>query len=429
MDSNSRNLSSAKSDDRVLRMLQAINRKLAIGKLLKVPNFVDEPKFYYYIAENSFYGFQGSGSAVALNDYSGIVRALGELIERHSLWVPKKTSLVATFLGVPRKYCPVNPLDYQAFSEEQLGQKALLKNVVRDDSRFRWIMAYDIQNGEKMLVPQQLGELQHPADEPLLRSLTSNGTAGWSSLNGAILRAILEVIERDAVMIHHLTKRPLATIELESCPESVIDLFNALSEYRIATRLLCTTTDLPTQAVVAMLFDRAPHPSCILAVGAKAHLNPETSIIGAILEALLERFSVKIPMLEGEKTKNIRTFRDHTLYWAKCPNPESKLAHLLDGKVIRFSNLLDMSRASDEVRLAWLRRMLKNHRLTGIYIPLMSSQIGKMGYSVVRAVIPAMQDIYSDQRFPTLGSERLSKFHQGGLCLKDYYELLPHPLG
>ncbi len=408
--------------------LQKLAVDLGIGDLYEVPDFTDEPKVYYYLGRNRAYGRRGLGSAVSMEESLARTRALGEMVERYALLVQKRTVISASFEDLSKWKRAIDPQCYQQFSEEQLSRNEYSRFVIKPEARFRWVQGFDICTDERIFIPQQLVEMtKPPRSEPLIRPITSNGAAGGFTPEGALLHALFESLERDAIVLHFLAKMAFQEIDISSCPPSVIGFYDVLRSYRIELRLFNASYDMPVPVIVAALIDKAKHRSCSFCVGSKAGAKTESVALGAILEALSIRFSTKIGVLDGERPRSIRTFRDHAMYWANIKEPESKLRWLLNGMRISFRNIKEVPGANTSKQLAYIKRLLIARKLAGTYVPIQTYDMSKRGYFVMRVLVPGLQELYADERFPLLGGKPLWRINLKGLNMSKYYEADPHP--
>ena len=148
----------------------------------------------------------------------------------------------------------------------------------------RWVEAHSLVDGATRLVPAACVYLGYPGDDggPAFDSADSNGCAAGSSEEDATLRALLELVERDALAIwwrNRLRKPPLDLGSLEA-PE--VDLTCAWAKSRgRQIALLDLSHDLGVSVVAATSWDDDGRD---LLVGAGAAADLATAARAAVSE-------------------------------------------------------------------------------------------------------------------------------------------------
>jgi ribosomal protein S12 methylthiotransferase accessory factor len=411
--------------ERDLIQLEKIVKESGIfQELQKGFNFHDEPRFSHYQGKCLCCSYSWS-AALSRNDKLARLRALGEMIERHCLTSLLDKTIQGCYDELKKKYSCTNPFDWRSYSDNQMNDPAFSQFIFTNMTNFEWIWAHEIFTEKKILIPKQLVQLALPVGEPIIRWPVSTGAAGGFTIESSIVRGILECVERDAIMISYLKKLPLRTINVDSCPSSVLSLAIYLERYRLQPIILDATLDIKIPIVICILIDRAPHPICNVSLGFNCSTSREKAIIKAIEEAVQVRFLIKQKILNGEKVKKIRTFVDHGLYWGAKKNAKESLAFFLTGPQIEYSELPpDIVFSNYKEGLKQVRQILSNVDLNGIYftIPFPNSRV--QHYYVTKVLIPKLHPLYPDERFPALGGTRIKLFSQKGESL---FNPIPHP--
>lgn len=152
-------------------------------------------------------------------------------------------------------------------------------------SQTDWILATNLVGGTDRLVPASLCYMWRPWEpgEPQFCNADTNGCAAAGTRVGALVHALLELIERDAVAIWWYNRLLRPEIEWASWEDNT--LAGAIEELRRAGRepvLLDLTHDLGVPVVAAVIADRSgrePHFGCA------AHLDGPTAARKALAEA------------------------------------------------------------------------------------------------------------------------------------------------
>ncbi|WP_412749046.1 YcaO-like family protein [Krasilnikovia sp. M28-CT-15] len=162
-------------------------------------------------------------------------------------------------------------------------------------SRLAWTTARSLVDGTSRLVPAQLVRLPYAflPGEPVLRDPLTTGCAAGTAAGPAVLRGLLEVVERDATMIRHyrgLTPRRLTPASLGS---SEVDRLVADCErYHLQVELFDYALDLPVPVIAARVRDpggRMPAAT----FGSKAAFDVAEAAVGALLEAATFRGPIR----------------------------------------------------------------------------------------------------------------------------------------
>ena len=149
-----------------------------------------------------------------------------------------------------------------------------------------WVWGQSVTRSEPVLVPANLVFCPYQSDESdkFIAWTDSNGLASGNNLEEAILHGLLEVVERDAVVISEFNRLPQSGITLEDAPAEVAHLTGRLAGngYRCSCRT--AMTDLPIPAVSCFLQHEQDPDNCSVAFG--CHLDPGLALMRAVTEAI-----------------------------------------------------------------------------------------------------------------------------------------------
>ena len=149
-----------------------------------------------------------------------------------------------------------------------------------------WVWGYSLTRSRSVLVPANLVFLPYRTDvrEKRIAWTDSNGLASGNCLEEAILHGILEVIERDAVMIAEYNRLPLKEVRTEGLPAEALAIRKALESKGFACSLRSVPTDLPIPVIAAFVRSRERPSCCSVAFG--CHLSPALAVARALTEAV-----------------------------------------------------------------------------------------------------------------------------------------------
>ena len=290
-----------------------------------------------------------------------------------------------------------------------------------------WTWGYNLTRKKNVLVPTIAA--WYGRDGQLLTE-TSSGVAAHSSRGHALLNGALEIVERDAFMIHwlHRLSPPLADLDqFQGTPAWAWIRHVEQSGY--AVRLADLTTDLEIPAYLAIGF-REDRRGPALLVGAGASLDPAVAAGRALKElcaASLNDMSLWTlkPALAPE---NVRRLEDHSLAY-EHPDWLPHAAFLWASS--RRAPLRRVELPGDPLeQLMELVAALKKHGHELIGVDITGADVAKYGLRVVRAIIPGLQPLGFAQRI-RLGGKRLyeapvrMEYHQAPACEEDLNRM-PH---
>lgn len=169
------------------------------------------------------------------------VKVLAEAYERHVCGHPRvdrieaASSLNCSFLDPRRAY----PLRYGEYVNADLAP-------FDPDKKTQWVKGYNLLSGEEVLLP--IETVFYPLYGNKLRrrycyKSNSSGVAAHIDKDAAILNAILELIERDALMVLWYAKRQVEEIQFTKMPPEIGRRVALFQEGGIQVRFFDLTLD------------------------------------------------------------------------------------------------------------------------------------------------------------------------------------------
>lgn len=378
--------------------------------IYKQISYNDEPKPYgytvyfkdkYSTAENEYAGAAG----LAFSKKKALLKALGETIERYSLSVNNDKRFIYISFNelIKLKKSSLAPKDLILFS----NKKNYVNNL--DRKKIRWVEGRLLITNKKILVPAQLvyvPYLYHHS-EPILRFPISTGAAAGITLTDALYRGICEVVERDAFMIAYLNKLPFPQVSILKIKDKLIsNITDSFKRYKLELVILDLTTDLQIPVFAAIILDRTGIGPAV-AVGLKAGFNIKDTIIGAIEESLMVRFWTRDEIAykaDYKESKVIKTIEDRAHFWSRLSSMRY-LDFWFNNETLKKINLKDFKHLDNN--LEKIVKLLSQKNIEIIYVDITDKTVRKYGFMVVKVIIPQLQPLYLDERYPYLGGERL----------------------
>ncbi|NGZ75304.1 YcaO-like family protein [Saccharibacillus alkalitolerans] len=397
------------------------------------------------------YDAYGRSSSYEESYYTGLLEAL----ERFHGAAPQNADFIrmseSELEEEGTRYVPMR--HFCRYTEKQYGMSAFAFGRYSPEKRIKWRKAYDYGQSCEVLVPEQIAyfsseQLDRFDPEPRYVAETSNGTAIGSSWEEAAVASLMEVIERDAFLVHWYTKSSPVRLEgAERYSDPEIRLMIAYLEamdYR--THLFDITLDSGIPAYWVLLEYRGEDPDCLAYyTAAGASPNPVSAIRSALVEASTSIKVFKAYMYakyskeELEELQrdyaNVSRLEDHLYLYSSSAMKEHLLFALeterteeLERNVVRrrLGNGEKLGRRELLDRL--LKPLLPNH--PEIYISDLSQKfLGEMGLSCTKIHIPSMQNIGFGMQYQNINLERLEQATRlngldGNMRLADS---IPHP--
>jgi ribosomal protein S12 methylthiotransferase accessory factor len=339
-----------------------------------------------------------------------VLSAVGEAIERYSaslvdperiVW-KRPDELDGEFL---------DPGDCGLYSDEQY-QRADFPYVRFDpDIPHPWTLGSWLHTGKPVWVPAIFVFLSiELRQEQLIAQGTSNGLAASTGKDDAALRAILELVERDAFMATWLTVRPAQRIQLDDTLDpllrTVLEGIEALGAsvevYTLPLGVIGTTV------LCLALGDGDQYPGITFGLG--CDLDPHAALRQSVLELgqtgpyLRRMMQSKVLTAAGDPS-GVREMLDHAAYY--FPKERSSVFDRLrsENSTISLRDLKSVAKRSLEYCAAELEA-------AGVRVALIdvtSADVATGPFSVMRAVSPDLQPIWYGYGLDRTPVERVRK--------------------
>lgn len=367
----------------------------------------------------------GGGKGVGLAQ--PLLGAMGELAER-LLAVLHYQAVVddletGTWREVTRRgHCALGPDELPLFAPEQYAQRGFSFVPFGPDTPVRWVRARRLLTGEPVLIPAQLVLLYYKraAAEAPIGYPTSGGLAFHTDERRAVLHALYEYIERDAINVSwygRLPPRPVA-----------VDLPRFLSgpgplrQMRLLTPALdqldvfLNTLDIPLPVFTVVARD-ATRPERQFLGGGGAWADRDRALVQALFElgqtrSVLHAYKPGVrPIMADSPTSSMREFLDGAIFFG-YPENLPRLAWYTSGEGIAWDEVPSHVFETEAAEYAGMLALLRAAGLNPVVIDMGGA--AWPGISVVRVIVPELTAACVAAH-PYLGHPR--------------YSLLPYQLG
>lgn len=353
------------------------------------------------------------GTGVSDNDEVAWLQAVVEVLERFCLLWPGHREAVIRAAADELGERAIPPRAFGLFSPEQYSSLPGLR-LPQPHEPLDWTRGWSLTRDEPVLVPAALvlGSVTAGRPNDFVHSLSSTGVAAHVSVTAAVLSGLLEVIERDAVMLTWLHRRTPPRLEVDTgAPAILTELFDRylrLDHFRVELVDLTADSGLPTIACLA-LCDDPSRPAAVM--GSATRLDPVEAVRKALFEAAQILSSLALLGCDARSAladhAAVRTFDDHARYYAGT-EAAATLGFLTASNLpVPVSSLSPFSTGSLGADLASAVDAAARTGMEVVVVDLTTPEVARLGFHTLKVLAPPALDINADVRYPLLGSERI----------------------
>lgn len=398
----------------ILNRIKLLFNELESNKILKTlekgDKFHDEPSFLQYNALLDSIEKYSDGVKYEFSTASGI-----SFNSRH-------LAMLKCLSEAAERFCLISYLDssiinskYKDLKEPALDPSILDGNGIYRKKKIGWIKGFNLSENKKTLIPAQLIYMNYKIGRGITilpHPLMSTGAAGGFEHESTLLRAIYEVVERDAFMTSYLNRIKSPRIKLEGIRNKVIQsILDNCGRYKLKLFTFDITNDLGIPSFLTLLIDKTglgPAVSC----GAKSSMRQEEALVGSIVESFLTR-----PWIRGVMLKNklrfskiypydINSHLARALYWVS-PTMLKHLSFWLNQRPTRLNSFAFSGNSQEELSKVKELFLRKNFEI--FYADITLDMFRKLGYLVYKAVVPNLHPLYLNEKYRTIRIPRLKE--------------------
>jgi ribosomal protein S12 methylthiotransferase accessory factor len=334
-------------------------------------------------------GFSGSGTA--LTPEAAMVPALAEFLERYS----------AT------RY---DPAQFVVASARELGDEALdLDTIPRCSEReladpkcplvapdktapIRWVRGIRLRDGRMTYIPAVMvyhGLAAETVAERITLSI-STGCAAYPTYEGALVRGLLEVIERDAIALVWLVRLPLPRLDVDVMPDALAACWKlGLQRVRDLQYLFFdATTDLGVPTVYALQI--APNDSRVTTlVSCAAACEPAEAVAKVVRDMAHIRVAFQRERVIPPDWWDFTHVMDGAPLMAWAAQLEAFDFLLRPNGMRRVSAMPSVDGSDDRARLRALVGTLHGVGAEAFAVDVTADEAIRRGLRVVKTIVPA----------------------------------------
>lgn len=392
----------------VVSALEKSGILLGIHRTSRMP---DEPHMYTWSAR--FAKDEMAGGSSATSDPQALASALAECLERY-LWRYDTAHMRDLRWRTEREMAKKRHLPISSFAGFSKAQRAQRSAALPPDLPFAWIRGHCLKTNARMYVPAQItsgGKYLDGKREPLLRPRITTGLATGPTREFALLNGALEIIERDAFMIMWLNQLTCPRIALDYLTGESAELsllLQRMRRYRLHADIIKLPTDAPAHVVCAVIRDDAPGGvPVVLGLGVHAHIADACA--HAIREALRIRKNIRSSWRHIYNVTTIVPHRikhfERAVYWMDTERA-ARLSFLTKGALEKPIQSV-WEHDTKERHLERIVQWCRERQYGCASVSLGTSPKNPTPWHVEFVVIPELQPLHINERFPCLGGTRL----------------------
>ncbi len=366
--------------------------------------------------------WESAAGGVGTDEDSAKLAAIGEAIERYCATLIKlplrtKQSIPNGKFTEAKQWC--------LFANQQLENPDFpFGNIYSDKCMYTNV--YDFQTNQELWIPHPLVALR---DDYQTGIPTSSGLAAGPSAFQALLRAIQELIERDALMITWLHSVPARAIKM---PTEYSNKINELNGEVWAFDLTPAYSPFPVIAVAGGVKKRGKWR---YSLGVACRETWEEALNKAYLEwnqgvlfaGIYEKY-VDVSYIND--SFKVKSFDEHAIFYTLHPEqwhslPMFKNKYRIHEISVKGKNM-DNVKALQAIRSAFAKNNIRLY-----YRDLTTIDADQLGLHVIRATSPDLASIFAHQEWPLIGNlqDKLKSRYPWASTKLEFPNLMPHPLG
>jgi len=399
-----------------------------IQKLEEAPRFPGDPMFFHFIGKAcnaiSLTGrrnFYNSGGA-SISKENAMYKAIGEAVERYCSAFFEFNELPLTCYDDAPFSC-INPENFSLYSEEQFNDNKFLFVPFESKTPIRWTPVVDFANGQETHAPAAavympytyiLGDPEPPYLQPI-----STGLACHTSHERALINAICEIVERDAVMIMWQSMLQFPQIRIETLSDTNYEIVRKLQLNTAKVIMLNITTDNGIPTILSILEDhKNPNSPALIFAGA-SDPDPEIAARKSLEElphtrrycGRLMEYSPKFAT-DFPNHNNVKDQEQHLHFY--CDHANAQYAEFVFGseKRISFEEIESLKAHTHKETILNLVNAIEKTGERVYYKDLTTTDAKELGFFVLRALIPGYQRLCMGYKNRCLNNTRLKNVPQ-----------------
>lgn len=345
--------------------------------------------------------------------------AIGETVERYSAaYVDPRLLRFASYdeLAAAGEQV-VDPSAMALFAPDQYAQPGFGFTPFRRSTQTHWIDGVDLLTGSHCWVPAQLVYLSGTGmrDAERIGYSTSNGLACGPTRREALAAALLELVERDAVMLAWYGSLSLPRIDLTSDAMLAARVQRSFRRTRLEFDAVDLTGVLGVPTALGVV--RNLHSDvAALSLGAASSHDLALAAESAITEAFQTRTWCKLeqdgrPRIpdEARLAEQVTDFADHIRYYAERDRASRAAFLWASSERVDLSSSPTLPASTPADLIDALCAKVKEAGANVYAVDVTSPDVAEAGFSVVKALSPQLQPLDAGWSTRFLGGDRIRR--------------------
>lgn len=399
-----------------------------------IPNFSDIGGIYNIsVPRDSAKNWATSSGCIDFDKENAICGAIAEAMERYcgaliSFQIKNKAELKGKSVIQLEKFA--------LFSDEQYSNPEFIWKKPVDDGVFYGKM-YSVYDNEEVWIPHELIGLGTKTSKAAVPS-TSTGIASHTDKWLALLRAIQEILERDAFTVYWVNSLPGREIKLDD------RYLKPVKEKHGEIFCFDITQDWNPNPVVAICGFIKQRNLKRISMGVACRSNYEDAIKKAYLEwvqgtIFAVYYKMSMPNIRLGNPSQISDFDEHAAYYTIHPEKWECVPIIKNRKGFDRGGIFRSLRKNEpdnpKTILKNLLKAIIKEKIEIFYKDITLPDVRQTGLWVIRAVSPQLSLIHGDESAAFLGGRtgdvkwRYKELYKSNKTGMDFPNKFPHPLG
>ena len=350
------------------------------------------------------------GLGISSDEKSAVISCIAEAIERYCMsYVPQNDIKKMKWNEINNEE-KIN--DYQLYTDIQYEQNPQYINPKKE--AIYWTRINSIEDGKYLYWPSSLIYLPFELSKTVAET-SSTGMAAGFSINDCIVSGLLELIERDSLMINFSKRLNPPEIDINTLNIENKKFVDEISKkYKIKIYKLYSDIKVPTY--LCFIFN-GEGKKLHYGIGASTNLDSNKAIDKALKECLFTYYySLNIMDLRKNNPDEISTLYEHFLYY------QGALFEglLFESEKVKYTRELY---TFDDVK-----KDLKSNGLEIYYKDLTTEDIRLTNLKVVKVIVPGLIDLNKTHKMQRLAAKRFDDVpNKIGINAKNGLSKQPHP--
>lgn len=350
------------------------------------------------------------GLGISSDEKSAVISCIAEAIERYCMsYVPQNDIKKMKWNEINNEE-KIN--DYQLYTDIQYEQNPQYINPKKE--AIYWTRINSIEDGKYLYWPSSLIYLPFELSKTVAET-SSTGMAAGFSINDCIISGLLELIERDSLMINFSKRLNPPEIDINTLNIENKKFVDEISKkYKIKIYKLYSDIKVPTY--LCFIFN-GEGKKLHYGIGASTNLDSNKAIDKALKECLFTYYySLNIMDLRKNNPDEISTLYEHFLYY----QGELFEELLFESEKVKYTRELY---TFDEVK-----KDLKSNGLEIYYKDLTTEDIRLTNLKVVKVIVPGLIDLNKTHKMQRLAAKRFDDVpNKIGINARNGLSKQPHP--